>query len=216
MDDRYARDREYGRRDLMDRAGDEVRSWFGDDEAQRRRRMDEMSDPDRDRFDRDRWERDRWSSRSRHGAHGGPVHAWMSRNVASVHPGEPVERAARLMAECDCGALPVVQGNGRLLGMITDRDIVVRLVARGRDPLRCRVEDAMTEDVYPVRMDESVDAALDLMARHRVRRLPVVDDRERIVGMLSQADLARHVGSRGLGSRDVAETLSEISEPGRR
>ena len=120
------------------------------------------------------------------------------------------------MAECDCGALPVVQGNGRLLGMITDRDLVVRLVARGRDPLRCRVEDAMTEDVYPVRMDESVDAALDLMARHRVRRLPVVDDRERIVGMLSQADLARHVGSRGLGSRDVAETLSEISEPGRR
>ena len=103
MDDRYARDREYGRRDLMDRAGDEVRSWFGDDEAQRRRRMDEMSDPDRDRFDRDRWERDRWSSRSRYGARdrsfgddrdvrpgaGGPVHAWMSRNWPASTPAIP-------------------------------------------------------------------------------------------------------------------------------
>jgi CBS domain-containing protein len=211
MDDRYARNREHGRRDLMDRAGDEIRSWFGDDQAERRRRMDES------RFERDRWERDRWSG-PRHGRdeRDSRVHAWMSRNVATVHPGDSIEHAARLMAEYDCGALPAVAGNGRLIGMITDRDIVVRLLARGRDPLRCRVEDAMTEDVHPVRMDEDVESALDLMARHRVRRVPVVDHRERIVGMLSQADVARHAGSRGLPPREVAETLSEISEPGRR
>ena len=226
------RDREYGRRDVMERAGDEIRSWFGDDEAERRRRMDDR-DRDlspRDRFERDRWERDRWTSprdRERHDRNGydedrdrarsreNRVHAWMSRNVATVHPFDSVEHAARLMADHDVGALPVAQGNGRLIGMITDRDLVVRLLARGRDPLRCRVEDAMTEDVYPVRMDEDVDRALDVMARHRVRRVPVVDDRERIVGMLSQADVARHARSRGLPARQVTETISEISEPGR-
>jgi len=78
------------------------------------------------------------------------------------------------------------------------------------------VEDAMTEDVFPVRMDEDVEAALDVMSRHRVRRVPVVDDRDCIVGMLSQADVARHARSRGLPSREVTETISEISEPGRR
>ena len=216
------RDREYGSRDFMDRAGDEVRSWFGDDEAERRRRMDETSAP-RERFDRDRWERDRWAGprdnydddryrRPRENR----VHAWMSRSVTSVHPSDAVEHAARQMAAHDVGALPVAQGNGRLIGMITDRDIVVRLLARGRDPLRCRVEDAMTEDVHPVRMDDDVERALDVMARHRVRRVPVVDDRDRIVGMLSQADLARHARTRGLPAREVTETTSEISEPGRR
>ncbi|HEX5041471.1 MAG TPA: CBS domain-containing protein [Candidatus Polarisedimenticolaceae bacterium] len=222
------RDREYGRRDFMDRAGDEIRSWFGDDEAERRRRMDEPREP-RERFERDRWERDRWTSprdrddrdryeddRSRMRVRDNPVHAWMSRSVATVHPSDPVEHAARRMAHHDVGALPVAQGNGRLIGMITDRDLVVRLLARGRDPLRCRVEDAMTEDVYPVRMDEDLDRALDVMARHRVRRVPVVDDRDRIVGMLSQADVARHARTRGLPARDVTETISEISEPGRR
>ena len=192
MDERYGRH-------LMERAGDEVRSWFGDDEAERRRRMDEM----------------RGSRHSRTGRRA-PVHAYMSRRVASVHPGDPVELAARLMVDYDCGALPVVVGGGRLVGMVTDRDLVVRLLARGRDPMRSRVEDAMTEHVHPVRMDEDVDDALDLMARYRVRRLPVVDDRDRIVGMLSQADLARHAGGGELPSRDVAETISEISSPGRR
>ena len=174
------RDREYGRRDFMERAGDEVRSWFGDDEAERRRRMDEMREP-RDRFER---HRDRMRPRQSR------VHEWMSRTVATVHPSDSVEHAARLLADHDVGALPVTQGNGRLIGMITDRDMVVRLLARGRDPLRCRVEDAMTEDVFPVRMDEDVEAALDVVARH-----------------------AR---TRGLPSREVTETISEISEPGRR
>ena len=227
------RDRDDGRRDFVERAGDEVRSWFGDDEAERRRRMDELRDRDvplRDRFDRDRWERDRWAVRGRdrdardlydedrHRGHPreGRVHAWMSRSVATVHPADSVEHAARLMADHDVGALPVTQGNRRLIGMITDRDLVVRLLARGRDPLRCRVGDAMTEDVHPVRMDDDVETALDVMARHRVRRLPVVDDRDRIVGMLSQADVARHARTRGLAPRQVTETISEISEPGRR
>lgn len=225
-DDSYrpADNREYGRRDLAERAGDEIRSWFGDDQAERRRRMDEMRARG-DRFDRDRWERDRWSSprdRDRHrdensrSPHGYRVHDWMTRNVATVHPGDTVEHAARLMDENDCGALPVVHGNGRLIGVITDRDLVVRLLARGRDPLRARVGDAMTEDVHAVRMDEDADAALDLMARHKVRRIPVVDDRGLIVGMLSQADLARHTRNRDIPPRHVAETLSEISEPGRR
>ena len=217
-------DRDHGRRDLAERAGDEIRSWFGDDEAERRRRMDEMrarGDLDRDRFDRDHWERDRWSSpRDRDEAARSPrgyrVHDWMTRSVATVHPGDTVEHAARLMDENDCGALPVVLGNGRLIGMITDRDLVVRLLARGRDPLRARVGDAMTEDVHALRMDEDADAALDLMARHKVRRIPVVDDRGRIVGMLSQADVARHTRNRDIAPRQVAETLSEISEPGRR
>jgi hypothetical protein len=76
------------------------------------------------------------------------VHQLMTRRVASVHPATSVERAARLMEECDCGALPVIGDNGVLVGMLTDRDIAIRVVARGRDARYAIVADCMTERVF--------------------------------------------------------------------
>jgi CBS-domain-containing membrane protein len=138
----------------------------------------------------------------------------MTRDVISVRPNDLIEHAARMMAECDCGALPVVDRGGRLIGMVTDRDITVRLVARGRDTRRARVEDCMTDEVFSCHIFDSVEDCMQEMSRHQVRRLPIVDNRNRIVGIVSQADLARYAElHRGHGERRaIADTLSEISE----
>ena len=99
----------------------------------------------------------------------------MTRRVASVHPASSVERAARLLEDCDCGALPVVGDNGVLVGIVTDRDIVVRIVARGRDVRTAIVADCMSERVFACYADESVAECMEQMSRHRVRRMPIVD-----------------------------------------
>lgn len=236
QDDRYDRDDDRDRplrhrddnpnaeRPLIERASDEVRSWFGDEQAQRRREMErDANDRGPGRW-RDRGDDadDRWRSRS-----AGPrgrydederVHDIMTNRVITVEPNDPVERAAWLMRENDCGAIPVVTESGRVIGMITDRDITVRLVATGRDLRHAVVEDAMTQEVHAVHMYDSLEACHRVMSRHQVRRVPVVDDRDRVVGVVSQADLARHAGRhRGRGERrEVADTLHHLSEPSRR
>ena len=195
----------------LDRAGDEVRSWFGDDEAGRRRRADE-----------------REGGAGRRGARGDDGafsrgETWadvrardvMTRDVACVLADDTAERAARLMLDCDCGAIPVVDRGGRIRGVVTDRDIAVRLVARGADTRRARVGDCMTEEVFACREFDAAEDCLREMARRRVRRVPVVDDRGRVVGIVSQGDLARHAARHaGEGERRaVADTLGAVSEP---
>jgi CBS domain-containing protein len=188
-----------GERGFFSRASDEVRSWVGDDEAQRRRYLDRTD----------------WDSRERFGA----VRASevMTRDVATVYPNDPIKLAARLMRQCDCGALPVVGRNDELVGMITDRDITVRLVARGIDPRAAFVRDCMTGETFKCHVDDSIEDCLDLCSRHQIRRVPVVDDRDHVVGMISQSDMALLAGSRpGRGERRaLAETLCAISEPSR-
>jgi CBS domain-containing protein len=144
------------------------------------------------------------------------AHELMARRVASVHPATSVERAARLMEECDCGALPVVGDNGVLVGMVTDRDIVIRVVARGRDVRNAIVADCMTERVFACYASESVAECMRQMAHHQVRRMPIVDDRGRLVGILAQADLARHAGRHPVAEerRAVAHVVGAVSEPG--
>lgn len=139
----------------------------------------------------------------------------MTREVATVHVQDRVERAAQLMRECDCGALPVVNDSGRLIGMITDRDIVMRLIARGRDTRSARVEDAMTDRAYACHASDDVEDCIEAMAHHKVRRMPIVDDRNRVIGILSQGDLATFAGHRRGAEvgRKVVDVLSEISEP---
>lgn len=156
----------------------------------------------------------------RRGGDGGfelSVRELMTRDVETVHPDDRVERAARLMRECDCGALPVVDERGRLIGMVTDRDITVRLVARGIDTRRARIDDCMSDVAFACHVDDSLEDCLRGMARHQVRRMPVVDSRDRVIGILSQADVAQHACERpGRGARRaVAETLGEVSEPSR-
>ena len=202
-------------RPLLDRAGDEVRSWFGDDDAERRRRIDERGDQRRysdGRRGESRYEgagprRERWADVR--------VRDVMTRDVALVRADDMAEHVARLMLDCDCGAIPVVDRDGRLRGMVTDRDIAVRLVARGADVLRARVGDCMTDEVFACHEFDAAEDCLREMARHQVRRMPVVDDRKRVVGIVSQSDLARHAAQHtGAGERRaVADVLSAISEP---
>jgi len=139
----------------------------------------------------------------------------MTRRVTNVHPATAVERAARLLEECDCGALPVIGDNGVLVGMITDRDIAIRIVARGRDARQAIVADCMTERVLACYANESVSECMRQMARHQVRRMPIVDDRGRLVGILALGDLARHAGRHPVQEerRVLAETVCALSQP---
>ena len=115
----------------------------------------------------------------------------------------------------DCGSLPVVDDDGRLIGILTDRDITVRLVARGVNGRNARVADCMTDGVFACHPNDQIEDCLRTMSRHMVRRLPIVQEDGRVIGILSQSDLLRHAGSHpGQGElRIVADTLCDISEP---
>lgn len=119
----------------------------------------------------------------------------------------PVSEAARLMESEDVGSLPVLEGE-QLAGIVTDRDIVIRAVAKEKDPRGMPVREVSTRDVVTVRPDEDLSEALKLMASHQVRRLPVVDDENKLVGVLAQADVALEAGEKTVG-----ELVEEISQP---
>ncbi len=132
------------------------------------------------------------------GQEAGRVADVMTRHVEVLRPDDTVQDAARMMAEHDLGAVPVGEGD-RLVGMVTDRDIAVRMAAQGKNPGQTRIREVMTADVKYVFEDEDVSHVVDNMAELQVRRLPVVDRRKRLVGVVSLGDLARahrprHVG----------------------
>ena len=131
----------------------------------------------------------------------------MSPNPRSVDPEMPVVEVARIMLAEDVGSLPVVQGE-RLMGVITDRDIAVRVVAEGKDPTDLPVAGIASREIVTVSPDQPLDEALQVMASARVRRLPVVDD-GRLVGILAQADVARSADEQATG-----RVVEEISQPG--
>ncbi len=130
----------------------------------------------------------------------------MTSNPAVVKPDDPAAQAAVLMRQEDCGAIPVV-ADGKLVGIITDRDIVVRAVAVGKEPKSTPVSALMSADPITLSPDADADDAEKLMAERQVRRLPVVEDGH-LVGIVVTAHLARR-GS----ARDIGETIKEISEP---
>jgi CBS domain-containing protein len=129
----------------------------------------------------------------------------MSSNVRTARPDDWVSDAARAMKDEDVGSIPVVDGD-RLVAILTDRDIVVRTVAEGVDPGAIRVGEIASTDPVTVEPGQSLGDALELMALHQVRRLPVVEG-ERLVGMLAQADVALEAKD-----KDAGEMLAEISE----
>lgn len=133
----------------------------------------------------------------------------MTSSVRSVRPSQSLADAASLMRSEDVGSLPVAEQQS-LIGIVTDRDIVVRAVAEGRDPRQVTVQEVVSRDPVTVRPEQDLDEALDLMARNQVRRLPVVEG-GRLVGIIAQADL-------GLGASEekVGETVEEISKPASR
>jgi CBS domain-containing protein len=119
----------------------------------------------------------------------------------------PVVEAARIMKEKDVGIVPVVEG-GRLVGTVTDRDIAVRVVAEGKDPQSVRVREIASTEVVTVDPQQDLDEALRLMASHQVRRLPVVEEDGKLVGIVAQADVAREANDKQTG-----ELVEEISQP---
>lgn len=131
----------------------------------------------------------------------------MSKSVVSITPEESAALAARLLTRHNLGMLPVCGQDGRLVGVVTDRDIVTRCLAAGQDPSRVPVEDIMTRELETLSPQEEVEAASARMAGCQVRRLPVVEE-GKVVGVLSLADLAR---SRRYEA-EAAQALCQISE----
>jgi CBS domain-containing protein len=114
----------------------------------------------------------------------------MTSNPKTVGADAPIREAAQVMKDVDTGVVPVVEGE-RLVGTITDRDIAIRVVAEGKDVQSTTVSQIATRELVTVDPDQDLDEALRLMAKHQVRRLPVVEEDGRPVGILSQADVAR-------------------------
>jgi CBS domain-containing protein len=130
----------------------------------------------------------------------------MTPSPCTIDADQTVEYAARMMKQEDVGLAPVVEGR-RLVGTVTDRDIAVRLVAEGGDPKTVTVREIASNDPITVDPQEDLAEALRLMASHRVRRLPVVED-GRIVGVLAQADVADEAKAKKVG-----QMVEEISKP---
>jgi CBS domain-containing protein len=135
----------------------------------------------------------------------------MTENPRSIKTSASVVEAARLMREEHVGSLPITDDE-QLVGMITDRDITTRVVAEAEDPMRTSVGDVYSRDLITVEPDEGLDEALQLMARHQVRRLPVIEN-GRLVGIVAQADIAL---SESKKTGELVEAISEPSEAERR
>lgn len=119
-------------------------------------------------------------------------------------PTDSVERVAKSMTDNDCGIIPICSG-GRLVGVITDRDITTRVMAAGK-PADLPVSEVMTKTVYTVRQDENVQAAIDRMETKQVRRLPVLNEKDKVVGIVAPSDLAPI-----FASMNVADFLLAVS-----
>jgi CBS domain-containing protein len=127
----------------------------------------------------------------------------MTKGADHIQAKSTVLEAAKRLADHDYGALPICDGE-KLKGMITDRDIVVKVVAAGKDPNTVTVADLAQGEAVTIGADDSVEDALRTMSEHQVRRLPVIDG-TKLVGMLSQADLATRVGDPAAIGRTVAD-----------
>ena len=136
----------------------------------------------------------------------------MTADVVKATPDTTLEEVATMMKETDTGAIPVVDDNA-LIGIITDRDIVVRCVAEGKDPAECTAEDIVSENLETVEPDDDVDEAAQIMAHRQIRRLPVVED-GRLVGMLSLGDIAVKESEDTAGN--ALESVSEGVKQSRR
>ena len=131
----------------------------------------------------------------------------MTREVQTVQPDQPVQEAANFMLSADAGSIPVTEGE-RLIGMITDRDIAVRGVAKGFGP-DTPVRELMTDELITARIDDDVQDVASRMSDAQVRRLPVIDQNERLCGIVSLGDLARESDG-----ECAHEALEGVSQPG--
>ena len=129
----------------------------------------------------------------------------MTSKLCSIDTDKSVVYAAKMMRDEDVGLAPIVEGD-RLVGVLTDRDIAVRVVAEGRDPEQVKVTEVASRDLVTLDPQQDLDEALRLMAQHQVRRLPVVEEDGRLVGVVAQADVAQQADDRRTG--EVVEQIS--------
>jgi CBS domain-containing protein len=137
---------------------------------------------------------------------GTKVREVMTDRPRCVTPETPVSEAARLMKSEDVGSLPILDGD-RLIGIVTDRDIVLQAVAEEKDPRGMPVREVASQDLVTVGQDEDLSEALNRMASNQVRRIPVVDEDDRLVGIVTQADVAREAKD-----KDAGQMLQDISQ----
>lgn len=133
------------------------------------------------------------------------VEKMMHKGVEWVSPNTSIAALAKKMQQFDIGAIPVGE-NDRLIGMVTDRDIVIRGVANGKDPSKLTARDVMTKGVTYCRDNEEVDEAVRIMESERIRRLPVIDANKRMVGMISLGDMS-HAASKKIAA-EVTRAVS--------
>ena len=126
------------------------------------------------------------------------VRELMTSNPCAIDADKSVEYAAKMMRDEDVGFAPIVEGN-RLVGTLTDRDIAVAVVAEGKDPRSTSVRDVASKQLVTIDQQESLEEALRLMAAHQVRRLPVVEEDGRLIGVVAQADVAREADAAATG-----------------
>jgi len=130
----------------------------------------------------------------------------MTGNPRVIGRDSTVVEAAKMMREEDVGVVPIVDGD-KLVGTLTDRDIAIRVVAEGKDPNTTKAEEVASREIVTIDPQQDLDEALRLMARHQVRRLPVVEEDGKLVGIVAQADIAQHATDEQTG-----ELVEEISK----
>jgi CBS domain-containing protein len=129
----------------------------------------------------------------------------MTKNPCAIDADKPVTYAAKMMRDEDVGLAPIVEGQ-KLVGTLTDRDIAIRVVAEGKDPQTVTVREAATTNLVTLDPQQDLDEALRLMAKHQVRRLPVVEEDGSLAGVVAQADIAQHAST-----EDTGEVVEQIS-----
>jgi CBS domain-containing protein len=132
----------------------------------------------------------------------------MSKSVACCEPDTPLQEVAAMMVDCNCGEIPVADESGRLLGVITDRDITCRAVAKGRNPLDLTAADCMTSPAVTVTADTTLDDCCEVLERYQIRRVPVVEGDGICAGIVSVADIARNASGRA-----TAKVVQWVSKP---
>ncbi len=140
-----------------------------------------------------------------------------ARDLMTADPGcctrdTSLAEVARLMVQCDCGQIPIVESKDhkRVVGVVTDRDIVCRTIAENRNPLELRAESVMSTPAVTVAEQTDADEVTRVMEKHQIRRVPVVNQNGELSGIVSQADIARH-----RSSREAGELVRDVSAPAR-
>ena len=134
----------------------------------------------------------------------------MTKKVVCCLPDDMVTKVAQLMQSENIGSIPVIENEQtqKLVGIVTDRDLVIKIIAKGQDAKSVKVEAVMTRQVVTCHAEDDLQKALDAMAKHQLRRIPIVDNNNKIVGIIAQADVATRVNQ----PEKTAEMVKEISQ----